>query len=270
LGKAVMTRRDNFVLASKCVLGVHEGKRGVDGRPEAIAKTLETSLRQLGTDHIDLYYLHRLDKDVPIEESVGALGDAVKAGKIRAIGVSEMSAQTIRRGHAEHPIAAVQSEYSPMVRNPEIAVFDACKELGIGFVAFSPVGRGLLADGVHEDTYKDGDIRNNLPRFNDPQLAHNLKAVNDFNALARDHGYTPAQLAIAWTMAYDDWIVPIPGTRKLAHFKDNMGALNAALPEGLRDDVSGLFEGAAIKGARYSGWMQKMIDTELFEDEEVS
>lgn len=269
LGKSIMSRRDGFVLASKCVLGVHDGKRGVNGRPEAIAATLDLSLKQLQTDHIDLYYLHRLDPAVPIEESVGALGDAVRAGKIRAIGVSEMSADTIRRGHKEHPITAVQSEYSPMVRNPEIAVFDACEDLGIGFVAFSPVGRGMLAGSVHDDAYAEKDIRLNLPRFNEPHLSHNMKAVSLFNALARDHELSPAQLAIAWTMAYSDWVVPIPGTRSPAHLDDNMSALGVALTDELREEVSAIFDGDAIKGPRYGGWMQAMIDTELFEDEEV-
>ncbi|MEO0413292.1 MAG: aldo/keto reductase, partial [Pseudomonadota bacterium] len=240
-----------------------------NGRPDAIRATLDLSLKQLQTDHIDLYYLHRLDKAVPIEDSIGALGEAVKAGKIRAIGVSEMSAQTIRRGHGEHPIAAVQSEYSPMVRNPEIAVMDACEELGIGFVAFSPVGRGLLADGVHRDDFSAADIRYRLPRFREPNLTHNMKAVGQFNALARDHGCSPAQLAIAWTMTYADWVVPIPGTRNSAHLRDNMDALDVVLEPELRAEISAVFDGGAIKGARYSGPFQAMIDTEVFEDEEV-
>jgi aryl-alcohol dehydrogenase-like predicted oxidoreductase len=177
LGKAVMHRRSEFTLASKCVLFEKDGKRLLDGRPEVIAETLDGALERLGTDHIDLYYLHRLDKDVPIEESVGALVRAKEAGKIGAIGLSEMGADTVRRAHAVHPIAALQTEYSPMVRNPEIAVLDACRELGIGFVAFSPVARGMLAGSVKDEAYAAGDIRLSMPRFREPNLAHNLAVV---------------------------------------------------------------------------------------------
>ncbi len=174
---AVMHRRAEFTLASKCVLDMIDGKRTLDGRPETIAGSLERSLQRLGTDHIDLYYMHRLDKQVPIEESVGALVRAKEAGKIGAIGLSEMSAESVRRAHAVHPVAAVQTEYSPMVRNAEIAVLDACRELKIGFVAFSPMVRGLLADGVRDDGYAAGDIRLNMPRFVEPNLSHNMQAV---------------------------------------------------------------------------------------------
>lgn len=270
LGKAVMTRRDEFFLASKCVLGILDGKRVLNGSPKAIRETLDGALKRLGTDHIDLYYLHRLDKDVPIEESVGALADAKAAGKIGAIGLSEMSAPTILRGHGEHPIAAVQSEYSPMVRNPEIAVLEACKANDISFVAFSPVSRGLLSDAVINDSYQDGDIRARMPRFVEPQLSHNLKAIGRFNALARDNGFTPAQLAIAWVLSADDSIIALPGTRSLAHLKEDMSGAGIALSEDLRAEISAVFEGDAVRGARYAPSMQAMVDTETFEDEELA
>ncbi len=271
VNRAVMHRRADFTLASKCVLDVVDGKRTLDGRPEAIARTLDGALDRLGTDHIDLYYLHRLDKTVPVEESVGALMRAKEAGKIGAIGLSEMSAATIRRAHAVHPIAAVQSEYSPVVRNPEIAVLDTCRELGIGFVAFSPVARGLLADAVHDDDYSKGmDIRATMPRFLEPRLSHNLAAVSAFNALAAEIGCTPAQLALAWVLAQDEIIVPIPGTRSIAHLEDNVGALAVTLDAATTARVDAIFAGDAIRGARYAAPMQAQIDTEVFADEELA
>jgi aryl-alcohol dehydrogenase-like predicted oxidoreductase len=262
--------RDKFVLASKCVLDLRDGKRSLDGSPEAIAKTLDGSLSRLGVDHIDLYYLHRLDKRVPIEESVGALVRAVEAGKIGAIGLSEMSAATIARAHAVHPIAAVQSEYSPTVRNPEIAVLDTCRRLGIGFVAFSPVARGLLAGAVRDDRYEPHDIRGHMPRFTGDNLRHNLIAVDAFDALAAEIGCTPAQLAIAWVLARGDDIVPIPGTRSIAHLEEDLGALNVTITAEIAARVEAIFAKGAIHGARYAAPMQAQIDTETFADEELA
>lgn len=270
LGKAVMSRRAEFLLASKCVLGILDGERTLNGTPRAIGETLDGALKRLGTDHIDLYYLHRLDKNVPIEESVGALADAKAAGKIGAIGLSEMSAGTMLRAHGEHPIAAMQSEYSPMVRNPEIAVLEACKKHDIAFVAFSPVSRGLLSEAVTADNYGKGDIRARMPRFVEPQLGHNLKAIASFNALARDNGYTPAQLAIAWVLAADEHVIALPGTRSLAHLKEDMSGAAVALTPDLRSEISEVFEGDAVRGARYAASMQAMVDTEVFDDEELA
>lgn len=271
VNRAVMNRRAEFTLASKCVLDMVDGKRTLDGSPAAIARTLDGALGRLGTDHIDLYYLHRLDKTVPVEDSVGALVRAKEAGKIGAIGLSEMSAATIRRAHAVHPIAAIQSEYSPVVRNPEIAVLDTCRELGIGFVAFSPVARGLLADAVHDDDYSHGmDIRASMPRFLQPRLAHNLQAVAAFNTLAAEIGCTPAQLALAWVLAQDEIVVPIPGTRSIAHLEDNVGALDVTLDAAAVAQVDAIFAPGAIRGARYAAPMQAQIDTEVFADEELA
>lgn len=271
IARAVMHRRSEFTLASKCVLDMIDGKRGLDGSPEAITKTVEGSLARLGTDHIDLVYMHRLDRRVPIEESVGALVRAKEAGKIGAIGLSEMSAATIRRAHAVHPIAAVQSEYSPMVRNPEIAVLETCRELGIGFVAFSPVVRGLLCDAVHHDRYETpNDIRANMPRFTEPNLSHNLAAVRAFNALAAETGCTPAQLSLAWVLSRGDHVVPIPGTRSAAHLEEDLGALDVAMTPELSARIEALFTGEAIRGARYAAPLQAQIDTETFPDEELA
>lgn len=269
LGSAVMHRRQEFTLASKCVLDMIDGKRGLDGSPAAIGATLDAALLRLGTDHIDLYYMHRLDRDVPVEESVGALVRAKEAGKIGAIGLSEMSAATIRRAHAVHPIAAVQSEYSPMVRNPEVAVLETCRALGIGFVAFSPVARGMLAGAVRDADYIEGDIRAAMPRFVEPNLSHNLAAVRAFEALAKELGHTPAQLSLAWVLARADHIVPIPGTRSIAHLEEDVAAAAITLDTKVIERIAAIFEGT-IRGARYSAAMQAQIDTELIAGEDLA
>ncbi|WP_404372292.1 aldo/keto reductase [Sphingomonas sp. MMS24-J45] len=270
LAKAVMHRRAEFTLASKCVLDMYDGKRGLDGSPAAITRTVEGSLARLGTDHIDLVYLHRLDKRVAIEESVGALVRLKEAGKIGAIGLSEMSAATIRRAHALHPIAAVQTEYSPAVRNPEVAVLETCRELGVGFVAFSPVARGLLAGAVRDDAYEAGDIRAMMPRFTAPLLAKNLEIVARFDAIAADAGLTPAQLALGWVLAQGDTIVPIPGTRSVAHLTENMAAANKPLGQDVLAAVDALFPPNALEGARYPALMQAQIDTETLPGETLA
>lgn len=269
IASAVGHRRGEFTLASKCVLGMRDGKRILDGSPQAIAASIDGSLERLGTDHIDLMYLHRPDKDVPIEESVGALARAKQAGKIGAIGLSEMSADTICRAHAVHPVAAVQTEYSLTVRNPEIAVLDTCAELGIGFVAFSPVARGLLATGVRDDAYASGDIRAHMPRFTGANLSHNLDAVRAYEALARESGISPAQLALAWLLARAPHIVPIPGTTRIDHLEENLDAAAIALPDDMLVRAEAIFAAGAIRGARYSRPMQAQVSTEVFPDEEL-
>ena len=188
-------------------------KRVIDGRPEAIRRNCEDSLRRLQTDVIDLYYLHRWDKKVPIEDSVGAMSDLVRAGKVRSLGLSEVSAATLRKAHAVHPISAVQTEYSLWTRNPEIAVLDACRELGAAFVAFSPVARGFLCDALHDVATLDAkDIRRTMPRFAPDNYAANLKLLPPYKALAKEAGCTPAQLALAWLLHKAPHIIPIPGT----------------------------------------------------------
>lgn len=271
LGRTVMHRRAEFTLASKCVLGGGaDGKRGLDGSPAAITQTLEDSLRRLNTDHIDLYYLHRLDPNVPIEDSVGALARAVEAGKIGAVGLSEMSAATLRRAHAAHPIAAMQTEYSPWTRNPEIAVLDACAELGTGFVAFSPVARGLLAGGVGAKGVPEGDLRRGMPRFQGENLARNLQLAARFRAIAEGAGCTMAQLCMAWLLSRRDFIVPIPGTTRIDHLDDLLGTFaNPVEPEVLAQ-VNALFPPNAAAGPRYAKEAQAQVNTEVWEDEALA
>ena len=267
IGQAVMHRRQEFILASKCVFDFRDGRRIVDGRPGSIARTLDEALQRLRTDYIDLYYMHRLDRDVPIEDSVGALARAVEAGKIRAIGLSEMSGATIRRAHAVHPIAAVQNEYSPWVRNSEISVLATCRELGIGFVAFSPVGRGFFAGSVRAPQFEEGDIRADWPRFMAGNLEHNLVLLDQFNAVAKRIGITPAQLALAWVLAQDPHIVAIPGTRQIARVLENNAAAHVQLsPEDIAA-VDAIFTPGAVHGHRYPPHMQVYVDTELMPEE---
>jgi aryl-alcohol dehydrogenase-like predicted oxidoreductase len=269
LAKAVMHRRKEFTLASKCVLDVYDGIRGLDGSPEAIAATVEGSLARLGTDHIDLVYLHRLDKRVPIEDSVGALVRAKESGKISAIGISEMSAATIERAHAVHPIAAVQSEYSPTVRNPDIAVLETCKRLGISFVAFSPVARGLLAGSVRDDDYTRHDLRRTMPRFMGDHLRHNLQLVDRFDALAARVGRPPAQLSIAWVLSRGEHIIALPGTRSIAHLEEDVAAADIKLDAETLNEIEAIFAPGAVRGARYAAVAQGQIDTEILPDEEL-
>lgn len=268
VGQALAGRREHVTLASKCVLDIRDGERVLDGRPDAIARTLDAALGRLGTDHIDLYYLHRLDKTVPIEDSVGALVRAMEAGKIGGIGLSEMGAATIRRAHAVHPVTALQTEYSPISRNAEAGVLDVCRELGISFVAFSPVARGLLAGAIRDDHYAEGDIRRGLPRYVEPRLAHNLRLVRQFDHLASEAGLHPAQLAIGWGLGRDAGLLSIPGTTRIEHLEQNLAS--APLPPDLVAAVDALFPPNAAAGARYSKVMQAQIDTELLPGEQLA
>ena len=267
LGRTLMHRRDDFVLASKCGLGGKDGKRGIDGSPQAITQTLEDSLRRLRVDHIDLYYLHRLDRDVPIEESVGALARGVEAGKIGAIGLSEMSAATLRRAHAVHPIAAMQSEYSPWSRNAEIAVLDACAELNVGFVAFSPVGRGLLAGAVGPEGPLPGDLRSSFPRFQPPHLAQNLELARRFGEIAAEAHCTMAQLSLAWVLSRRPFVVAIPGTTSAAHLDENLATLSHEVGADILARVDALFPFDAPSGPRYPRLQQSQVDTEIWDGE---
>lgn len=271
VGKVMKPHRSKYTLASKCGLqGVdvaNDGKlvRVMDGRPATIQKTLEDSLRRLQTDVIDLYYLHRWDKSVPIEDSVGAFADMVKKGHIRSIGLSEVSAATLRKAHAAHPIAAVQTEYSLWTRNPEIAVLDACAELGVAFVAFSPVARGFLCGNLIDiDTLDAKDIRRAMPRFAPDNYAANLKLLPAYNALAQDIGCSPSQLALAWLLHKAPHIIPIPGTTRVDHLLDDLGAVNFALTADVLAKVEALINQQTVQGARYSPQGTSEVDTETF------
>lgn len=269
--KALKGRRDDFVLASKCGLRVGNDAarttRFLDGSPAGIAEVLDLSLTRLGVDIIDLYYLHRLDPKVPIEESVGALADAVKAGKIRSIGLSEVSAATLRRANAVHPIAAVQTEYSLWTRNPEIAVLEACRELGTTFVAFSPVARGFLADGVGDvAALAKGDLRRHMPRFQSPHLEVNLALLAAFKRIAAEIGVTPGQLSLAWLLGRDDLLVTIPGTSSIAHLEENFAARDLVLTPEMMARLDALINRQTVSGPRYAPAMQASIDTEEFAD----
>ncbi|MBV9882867.1 MAG: aldo/keto reductase [Sphingomonadaceae bacterium] len=265
LGGAVGHRRSEYVLASKCGMTGVDGRRVLDGRPETLLRTLDESLARLRTEVIDLYYLHRWDKRVPIEESVGALGRMVESGKVRAIGLSEVSAATLRKAHQVHPIAAVQNEYSPWSRNVELGLLETAKELGIALVAFSPTARGFLAGRVRsEDELEEGDLRRTMPRFQGDNLARNLTLYDRFSQLAEDAGCTPAQLSLAWLLTRGDHVVPIPGTTSIRHLEENLAAGTFALSADVVDEIDALLEPGAVAGARYPEAAQADIDTEEF------
>jgi aryl-alcohol dehydrogenase-like predicted oxidoreductase len=238
-------RRDRVVLATKFGIvrdPVNPQIRGVSGKPDYVRSACEASLRRLGVETIDLYYLHRVDPDTPIEETVGAMGGLVEAGKVRFLGLSEASPETLRRAHATHPITALQSEYSLWSRDPEDGVLDACRELGVGFVPYSPLGRGFLTGQIKrfEDLEPD-DYRRHSPRFQGENFQKNLDLVQRIGEIARSKGCTPAQLALAWVLAQGDGLVPIPGTKRRKYLEENVGALDVALsPEDLRriDEVA--------------------------------
>jgi aryl-alcohol dehydrogenase-like predicted oxidoreductase len=270
VGKVMKPHRQKFTLASKCGMqGVEQSDgskvRVIDGRPETIKKTCEDSLRRLQTDVIDLYYLHRWDKKVPIEDSVGALSDLVRQGKIQAIGLSEVSASTLRKAHAVHPIAAVQTEYSLWTRNPEIAVLQACRELGAAFVAFSPVARGFLC-GAPLDiaSFEPKDIRRGMPRFTPENFAANLKLLPAYHALAQEAGCSPAQLALAWLLHQGEHIVPIPGTTSVEHLLDDLAAVDVKLDASLLARLDALINQYTVAGNRYSAQSNSEVDTEVF------
>ena len=268
LGSAIMHRRDEFFLASKGVMAFVNGKRGMDGRPEAIKAQCDESLARLNTDRIDLYYMHRLDPKVPIEESIGGLADLVKAGKIDNIGISEMSADTLRRAHAVHPVAAIQSEYSLCTRNPEIAVLDACSELGTAFVAFSPVSRGLFSDRPPDPSeFHEKDFRNLMPRFSDENYARNLALLEAARPIAEQAGCTLPQLALAWLLASRDNVIPIPGTTNVEHLEQNFRSQDVELPRDAVDELSSHFAPERITGNRYPDSLQRSVDTETFDFE---
>ncbi|MCW5660604.1 MAG: aldo/keto reductase [Burkholderiaceae bacterium] len=269
VGRVLRAHRSKIVLASKGGLaGVPfpDGmKRVIDGRPETLRRNCEDSLGRLGTDVIDLYYLHRWDRQVPIEDSIGAMADLVKMGKVRTLGLSEVSAAALRRAHAVHPIVAVQSEYSLWSRVVEIAVLGACREIGATLVAFSPLARGYLTGALRDvNALEPKDIRRQMPRFAPDNYAANLQKLTRFLAMAGEVGCTPAQLAIAWLLHQGDDIVPIPGTTQLAHLDENLGAANVRLSAQQVAYIGALLHDRTVAGARYSAASQSEVDTEQF------
>lgn len=271
IGKALSKHRSRFTLASKCGMqGVDvngDGKkvRVIDGRPDTIKATCDNSLRSLNTDVIDLYYLHRWDKRVPIEESVGALADLVRAGKIRSIGLSEVSAQTLRKAHAEHPIAALQTEYSLWTRNPEIAVLKACEELGVAFVAFSPLARQFLCNVLHDTSaLLPTDWRHTSPRFNAEHYPRNVQLLKTYAAIAQELSCTPAQLALAWVLHQAPHIITIPGTSRIEHLRENMQALDISLSADVLSRLNQTINQDKVSGERYNAQASSEVDTETF------
>lgn len=269
LGETLRARRGEYSLASKCgLMRGEDGKRQINGRPEAIIRACDESLRNLQTDVIDLYYLHRLDRAVPIEDSIGAMAQLVQAGKVRAIGLSEMSADTLRRAHAVHPVSAMQTEYSLWTRNAEVAVLAACREIGAAFVAFSPVGRGFLAGALNAPSdLLEGDVRRGMPRFQGDNFARNLLVRDQLKAVADAVGCTLAQICLAWLLHRDPVIVPIPGTTRLDHLEENRGAEAIALDPDVMARLDALVNSVTVAGPRYPAATQAEIDTEKLPSE---
>ena len=248
VGRAIKGRRDDFVVATKFI-GAFSDRRP-DGRPETIRAAIEGSLQRLGTDHVDLYYQHRVDPLTPIEETVGAMAELVTAGKVRHLGLSEASAETIRRAHAVHPIAALQSEYSIWTRDPEGDILDTLRELGIGLVAYSPLGRGFLAGRFSSPDELDADdFRRNNPRFQGENLDRNMKLAERVKEIAEAKDATPAQIAIAWVLSRGDDVVPIPGTRRRTYLEQNAAASEIELTP---EDLAQLDELGEAAGDRYT------------------
>jgi len=264
VGKAIKGKRDQVFLATK--FGIvrdtrNAQARGVNGSPEYIRTSVEGSLKRLGVETIDLYYQHRIDPDTPIEETVGALADLVKAGKIRYIGLSEASPQTLERAHKTHPITALQSEYSLWTRDPEQGVLAVCRKLGIGFVPYSPLGRGFLTGAITTpEQFAEDDYRRHSPRFQGENFTRNLALVEKVKALAERYRCTPGQLALAWVLAQGDDIVPIPGTKRRSYLKENIAALDLTLSGEHLAELDAIFPAGAASGARYVEASMKMLN----------
>ncbi len=262
LGASIRGRREGLFLATK--YGITRNAQGqlvIDNQPQSLREAVDSSLRRLGTDRIELFYLHRIDRDTPIEESVGTLADLVRAGKIRHIGLSECSVQTLRRAHAVHPVAAVQSEYSLWSREPEQGILPACRELGVGLVAYSPLGRGFLAANFRSlKELPADDNRRNQPRFQDANAEHNARLVAALAAVAARKGCTLPQLAIAWVLAQGPQVLPIPGMKTRAHLNDNLGALEVVLTSAEEQELRRLVDDMPVQGDRHPPTMMQVLD----------
>jgi aryl-alcohol dehydrogenase-like predicted oxidoreductase len=262
VGRAVRGRRDGVVLATK--FGNQRGEDGsylgINGRPEYVRRACDASLQRLGVDHIDLYYQHRVDRTVPIEETVGAMGELVGQGKVRYIGLSEAAPATIRRAHREFPVSALENEYSLWTRDPEDEILPLCRELGIGFVAYSPLGRGFLTGRFRSiDDLPPGDWRRGSPRFQGENFQKNLDLVAQVERIARRKRCTPSQLALAWVLARGDDVVPIPGTRQRRYLEENVRALEVELTEADLEEIDGVAPQGAAAGERYNEASMRLI-----------
>lgn len=255
VGKALAGRRDQAFVATKFGIGYNADRTAlkVDGSPANVRRAIEGSLKRLNMDHVDLYYLHRVDADTPIEETVGAMAELVKEGKVRFLGLSEASPTTLRRGHAEHPITALQTEYSLWSREPEDEILATCDELGVGFVPYSPLGRGFLSGDIKSiDDLAADDFRRSNPRFQGENFQKNIDLVTAVSAIAADKGVTPAQLALAWVLAQGDTLVPIPGTRRIRTLEDNIAAADITLTAEDLARIDAVFPKGAASGHRYA------------------
>ena len=263
VGRAIRGRRDEVVLASKGGMAIVDGVKTIDGRPETLAAQVDASLTRLGVDHIDLYYLHRWDKQVPIRESVGALAEAVAAGKIGAIGLSEVSVARLDEALAEAPIAAVQNEFSLWTRNAELGMLEATRASGVQFVAFSPVARGFLADSVPAEL-TEKDIRRAMPRFQGAAWEANAALLPAWRSLAAEAGVTPAQLALAWVYAQGEHVVAIPGTRSVSHLQDDFAAASLSVDPAFLERAAALISQETVTGERYNAANSAEVDAETF------
>jgi aryl-alcohol dehydrogenase-like predicted oxidoreductase len=255
VGKALADRRDRAFVATKFGIGYNADRTAlaVDGSPANVRRAIEGSLKRLGMDHVDLYYLHRVDPNVPIEETVGAMGELVKEGKVRFLGLSEAAPATLRRGHAAHPITALQTEYSLWSREPEDELLATCEELGIGFVPYSPLGRGFLSGEIKSvDDLAEDDFRRSNPRFQGKNFQKNIDLVNAVAEIARDKGVTAAQLALAWVLAQGPHLVPIPGTRRIRTLEENAAAVDIVLTAEDLARIEAVFPKGAASGHRYA------------------
>jgi aryl-alcohol dehydrogenase-like predicted oxidoreductase len=265
LGKLLRTRRREVFLATKFGFirdRAEPGKRAVSGKPEYVRAACDASLRRLGTDVIDLYYAHRVDATIPIEETIGAMAELVQAGKVRHLGLSEAGPTSLRRASKVHPIAALQSEYSLWSRDIEAQVLGTCRELGIALVPYSPLGRGFLTGRFRSiDDFAADDQRRTQPRFQGENFARNLELVEHVKTLAAKKGCTAAQLALAWVLAQGPDIIPIPGTRRIANFDENLGALDVKLTAAELAEIERVFPASAVAGTRYPEQMMALLDT---------
>ena len=262
VGRAIRGRRNQVFLATKfgILRSADPHYRGVSGRPEYVRQSCDASLRRLGVDVIDLYYQHRIDPNVPVEETAGTMGQLVKEGKVRYLGLSEAGPKTIRRAHTEHPITAVQNEYSLWTRDPEDGVLAVCRELGIGFAAYSPLGRGVLTGRITKlDDLAQDDFRRTNPRFEEDNFKKNLELAHRVSQMADEKGCTPGQLALAWVLAQGEDIVPIFGTKRRTYLEENIGALNVSLTAADLKRLDQLFPKDAAAGTRYGEAMMTLI-----------